>query len=273
MNSDHVASPPKARVAAQIQVVLLAGFAMSQHHLEKYRGLYGQFGVAGSEGVVPGLACMTVPRLCDRYAKRLAERLDRGQGPLVLHVFSGAVWIYFALNQFASAGLRRLIVGIVFESTPLDVQAEQFGRFAAWFAGRRYRPAWSRPFVPYRRVVGISARWEARNRAWMRAIPVWVQVLAIHSRQDPVADANYIQRYLDTLASLGCGVSALTLDSARHCLAIRDEPASYRAALGGWLARLYPAPSRPDIAEASTPAKRLGRSLPAPADAVSTEPS
>lgn len=223
--------------------VLLAGFGMQARHLQKYETLYRRLGVPDVHAFVPGVLNGTWPRRCDAYAKVLARRLEELDRPIVLHVFSGGVWVYYALNAFASDALRRRIVAVVFESTPLDVTPEQFGRFAAWFLGRRYHAGWSWPFVPYRWLVGISPRWEARNVQRMLNLPRHLQVLGIFADDDPVADPGFIASYLRALETQGLTVRALRLQAARHCLALRDACDRYVGALVGLLAEVRQLPS------------------------------
>ncbi|MCH9673061.1 MAG: TMEM53 family protein [Gammaproteobacteria bacterium] len=219
----------------ELRVLLLGGFGMRRRHLNAYCGVYRALGVSPMDAIALDVLTMTIPRQCDRFARRLLDRLERSNERLVIHLFSGAVWIYFALNAYASPALRARIVGVVFESTPLDSKPEQFGRFLSWKLGRNYRRYWSYPFYVYRTLVGISRKWESRNANRMLSVPSSTQVLFIYSHSDSIADAKYIERYIEQLRGKQVRVSALRLHEARHCLAIKDRKADYVAYLAGAL--------------------------------------
>ena len=187
--------------ADNVSVLIIGGFAMKPRHLMKYRKLYREQGIERVETLAPSILTMTVPRFADRAARQLLTQLQDHDGEIVLHLFSGAVWIYYALNEFAPDAVRSKIRAVVFESTPLDVKPEQFGRFMAWKLGRAYQPIWSRPFVLYRWLVGISPTWEARNRRNMLALPAAQKVLFVYSQSDVIAEPSYIDQYVTALHS------------------------------------------------------------------------
>lgn len=250
LHRDHRATGTGADLVADPDVVLLGGFGMADRHLRKYEQLYRRLGVHDVHLRSPGVLHGTIPRRCDAYARRLVAQLTALERPLVLHVFSGAVWIYYALNHFADEALRRRILGVVFESTPLDVTPEQFGRFTAWRLGRRFHRGWSRPFVLYRWLVGISPDWEADNVRRMLSLPAHLQILGIYADDDPVADSGFITHYFNALLRQGHRVRTLRLESARHCLAIRDHCERYCESLA-WLLSDVSLPAsapRPDAA-------------------------
>lgn len=222
---------------ADLNTLLIGGFGMRMAHLEKYRQLYVGLGVDMTTAITPSVLTMTIPARCEAYATRLAEGLERVPGAIRLHLFSGAVWIYYALNALASPQLRDRIVSVVFESTPLDSRAEQFGRFLAWRCGRSYQPWWALPFHPYRSAVGISQRWEAQNRRRMTNLPEHLRVLCIYSSADQVADARYIEAYIAALRLRKLRVTWLRLTNGRHCLAMRDDRQAYLSALTDSLPR------------------------------------
>lgn len=213
--------------------LMIGGFTMTGRHLDHYRHLYRELGLTRVLQRTPSLAAMSIPAFCERYARDLARECFTLEGGVHLHLFSGSIWIYYALNQIP--GIRARVRSVVMESTPLDVGAEQFGRFAAWRLRRTYGRGWSYPFMAYRRLVGISGRWEIENSKRMHALPAALPILSIYSKADPVADPDFIRHYNAELARRGCRVRALELDHARHCLAMRDEPERYRLTLSEFL--------------------------------------
>ena len=256
MTAAQQQAPANLGNSAGLAVFIVGGFAMKTKHLDKYKILYSELGVHHVELRSPTRVTMTIPRQCDRYARCLAHQLEQTERPIILHLFSGGVWIYYALNEFLSGAARRRIHAVVFESTPLDVKPEQFGRFAAWAAGFDYRPVWSYPFVLYRKLVGISSAWEARNRIRMFNLPQHLKVVFIYSKVDPVADPRYIEAYASQLHNRGIDVSTVVLSAARHCRAIHDQHSVYRETIAACVASLWQAPgasARVDLAPTEMP--------------------
>ena len=207
----------------KLSVIILGGFFMTVHHLKKYEQMYRQYGIENIELISPSIHNMTIPRLCERFARQLLRSLETKNNPAVIHMFSGAVWIYYALNDIAHSRERNKIKAVIFESTPLDVKPEQFGRFLAWKFKRNYQRSWSYPFVVFRLLAGISGKWEKRNLIRMTSIPSHLKVLCIYSKTDTITCKQFIEHYLDTLEQKGICVHRLLLNNARHCLAIRDS--------------------------------------------------
>ena len=222
----------------RLSVLIIGGFLMNIHHLKKYEQLYRQYCIDDVTLITPSLQNMTIPTLCEQFARKLLAFLECRRDSVVIHVFSGAVWIYYALNDLAHSKQRNKVKAVIFESTPLDVKPEQFGRFLAWKLQREYRPFWSYPFIAFRLLAGITSNWESRNLVRMESIPEHIKVLFIYSKNDKVISRKYIDQYNRLLKNKGIATYSLALNSARHCLAIRDDNSAYKNAIKQLLCNL-----------------------------------
>jgi hypothetical protein len=210
---------------------IIGGFGMSKQQLLRYMRLYLNMGFAEVKMFTPPMSVMTIPALCEKYAKRMIEIIRTQDEGIHFHLFSGSVWIFYALNDLCGEDMRRRIHSVVMESTPLDVKAEQFGRFLAWRLKRRYQAVYAIPFMFYRWFVRITPAWENRNRRRMLDVPQHCSLLCVYSKSDQIVDPLYIENYLHVLSIKGVNVKKLVLDQADHCHAIRDCPDKYEEAI------------------------------------------
>lgn len=245
----HPALLAHPQVHPQRQALIFGGFDMQPKHCRGISDLYRQHGVQSVTPLCHSLQQMTVVRLGDQQARRLAQRFANltAEDAVAVHLYSGSVFIFFRLLSHLPIAARRAIRTVVFECSPMDCQAEQFGRFASWRLGRDYRRRHAAPFVLLRPLAGITRRFEREHHAAMRLLDVDTAVHFILCEDDPIIDPGYVTAYHRDLLHKG-HASSLTLHrNARHCRALSDCPEPYQADLAQFLDRhwLSPQPEQP----------------------------
>ena len=235
------AGHPPSSVGERTRVVIFGGFGMQPHHCGQLAALYRQKQSDEVEVFCHSLHEMTVPRIGDRRAQQLAARFnqDESEGGLIVHLFSGAVFIFGCLLPYLKDSVREAIRGVVFECSPMDCKAEQFGRFLSWRLGREYAPKYALPFVALRPLVGITKRFELRHKHERLLLPTSARVHFIQCENDPIVDSGYVELFQRELIARGHEVSHTTHQRARHCRAITDCPKKYQADLREFLNRLW----------------------------------
>ncbi len=226
------ASAPRRRHA-----LIFGGFGMQSKHCSELAGIYSEHGASEVVALCHPLRQMVVPRLGLRRARKLAGNFARfGQGDdVVVHLFSGAVFIFFIMLKYMPEQARQSIRAVVFESSPMDCGAEQFGRYVSWRLGRTYRPLYAAPFVPLRPMTGITRRFEAQLREGRFILAPEAKIHFIQCKDDQIVDASYIDDYRRQLEARGHDTSERTYSGARHCRALSDCPADYRTDMAGLL--------------------------------------
>ena len=227
-------------------VVIIGGFGMTDRHLRYHERLYKSFGLTTIVRLTYPVLTLTRPKALRREATKLERMLleEHSGAPVVFHLFSGAIFLYHYLIGAMQSQLRARMRAVVFESTPLDLKSEQFGRFLAWRLGVRYRPIMNLPFIPYRRIVRIAGSGEIANERQIDATPTDLEALIISADNDPILSQEYITSYSARIAALGANVSRLRLSSARHCRAIIEDPGTYRESINCLLERACIAESK-----------------------------
>lgn len=212
---------------------------MQPRHCRGISDFYRQQGAQSVTLLCHSLQEMTVVRLGDRQARRLAQRFATltPHDEVVVHLYSGAVFIFFRLLGHLPKAACRAIRAVVFECAPMDCQAEQFGRFASWRLGRDYRRRHAAPFVLLRPLVGITRRFEREHHAAMRLLGVETAVHFILCEDDPIIDPDYVETYQRDLSDRGHATSLTLHRNARHCRALADCPDRYRTDLSHVLKR------------------------------------
>lgn len=238
--AEHAASIPQP----QRQALIFGGFDMQPKHCRGIADLYRQHGAQSVTPLCHSLRQMTVVRLGDRQARQLAHRFASltAHDEVVVHLYSGAVFIFFRLLGYLPVQARQAIRAVVFECSPMDCQAEQFGRFASWRLGRDYRRRHAAPFVLLRPLAGITRRFERDHHAAMRLLDAETAVHFILCDNDPIIDPGYVTAYHRELSDRG-HITSLTLHrGARHCRALSDCPQPYQTDLSHFLDRHWRSP-------------------------------
>lgn len=213
------------------RALIFGGFGMEPKHCSQLATLYQKFGAHRVTPLCHSLQQMTVPRLGDRQARKLAREfaLLGHHDDVVVHLFSGAVFIFFRMLGYLPEQARQAIRAVIFECSPMDCRAEQFGRFVSWRLDRNYGAHFAAPFLLLRPMAGITRRFEARHRQDMRRIPARALVHFVLCEDDPIIDPDYVEAYRQELTALG-HVTSMTIHSgARHCRALTDCRADYQA--------------------------------------------
>lgn len=223
----------------QRQALIFGGFGMRPEQCRGIGDFYRQQGAQSVTLLCHSLQQMTVVGLGDRQARRLAQRFASltPHDEVVVHLYSGSVFIFFRLLSQLPTAARLAIRAVVFECSPMDCQAEQFGRFTSWRLGRDYRRRHAAPFVLLRPLAGITRRFEAEHHAAMRLLDVGTAVHFILCEDDPIIDPDYVQAYQRDLSDRGHATSLTLHRNARHCRALADCPEMYRADLSRFLDR------------------------------------
>lgn len=218
-------------------VVIFGGFGMKRNHCTRLARLYRRLGAGEILVLTHPLHEMIIPRFGDRQARKLAAFFDSTDfnEDVTVHLFSGSVFLGGRILRYLSEEKKKAITSVVFECSPMDCKAENFGRFVAWRANRKYGRHFSAPFVPLRPLVGITRGFEAQIREGRFLIPPHAALHFIQSSDDPIIDPAYVDAYQQDLASAGYRTSMTVHPGARHCRALTDCPADYRADLAAFL--------------------------------------
>lgn len=224
------------------RTIIFGGFGMQPGHCAKLANIYRKDHGNDVVALCHSLHEMTIPRIGRRRARQLAEKINRyDDGDLTVHLYSGAVFIFGCLLPLLNDKVRESIRAVIFESSPMDCRAEQFGRFLSWRLGREYTPKYAAPFVALRPMVGITRRFQVRHRHERLLLPSHARVHFIQCANDPIIDSDYVETYRQELEARGHITSLTTHRDARHCRALSDCPADYRADLEGLFDTLWPA--------------------------------
>lgn len=238
------------------RVVIFGGFEMQPRHCQQLAALYREQQSNRVEVFCHSLHEMTIPRIGDRRARRLADWFNRNESDegLVIHLFSGAVFIFGGVLPYLKDSVLDKIRGVVFECSPMDCKAEQFGRFLSWRLGREYTFNYAAPFVALRPLVGITKRYERRHKHERLLLPTNAKVHFIQCENDPIVDNDYVEKYLQELTARGHETSKTTHQHARHCRAIKDCPKNYQADLRAFLNELW---SKENAGDETSPAAEI----------------
>lgn len=235
---------PGPIIHPQRLALIFGGFDMQPKHCRDISTLYRQHGAQRVTPLCHSLQQMTVVHLGDRQARRLAQRFAglTAHDEVVVHLYSGSVFIFFRLLSYLPTAARRAIRAVVFECSPMDCQAEQFGRFTSWRLGRDYRRRHAAPFVLLRPLAGITRRFEREHHAAMRLLDVDTAVHFILCEDDPIIDPDYVTAYHRDLSEKGHATSLTRHRGARHCRALSDCPEPYKTDLSRFLDRHWHSP-------------------------------
>ena len=224
---------------APARAVILGGFGMQPKHCQELESLYRENQICAVTPICHSLHEMTIFRIGNRRARELAGWFNAEcvEDKSVIHLFSGSVFIFGLFLTYLTDQARNSIQGVVFESSPMDCQAEQFGRFLCWRLGRPYARRYVLPFSVLRPLMGITPRFEKRHQRELLLLPKHTKFHFIHCDNDPVINMPYVESYSQTLRMRGHDVSMATYADARHCRALTDCPADYRVDLRAFLDR------------------------------------
>jgi len=180
---------------------------------------------------------MVVPALGDRQARKLADFFASTgyKDDVTVHLFSGAVFLAGRVLRILPEETKQAIKSIVFECSPMDCKAENFGRFVAWQLKHRHRFYHTAPFLPLRPLIGLNRRFEREIDEGRFLIPPSAALHFIQSHNDPIIDPAYVDAYRHDLDSRGYRTSGIVHHGARHCRALTDCAPEYRADLRAFL--------------------------------------
>lgn len=222
---------------ATSRALILGGFGMQPDHCRELEKLYRENQIATVTPICHSLPGMTVFRIGDRRARELAQWFNThcAEDHSVIHLFSGAVFVFGLFLSYLTEQARNAIHGVVFECSPMDCQAEQFGRFLSWRLGRQYSRRYALPFSVLRPLMGINRRFEVAHQRALLLLPTHTKFHFIQSDNDPIIDAAYVEAYGRSLEGRGHTVSMTSHADARHCRALSDRADDYRADLQAFL--------------------------------------
>jgi hypothetical protein len=221
--------------AKRLRLAVFGGFGMRFKHCERIARLYsemdGRIDVERTSLWCHSVSEMTIPRKGDRAIRRMVKSFNSPlkDEELIIHLHSGSVFIFFRMLPSFSDAARKSIRSVIFECSPMDCQAEQFGRFLSWTLKRNYGPRHALPFKILRPVFGINRAFESRHRQERLMLPVPARIHFIQCEDDPIVDPGYVARYREELDEQGHYTSLTSHRGARHCRARVDKPEEYRA--------------------------------------------
>lgn len=218
-------------------VVIFGGFGMRRSHCTRLARLYRRLGAGDILALTHPLHQMVVPALGDRQARKLAEFFAAAgyEEGVTVHLFSGSVFLAGRILRLLPEKTKCAIKSIVFECSPMDCKAENFGSFMAWRLNQRHRFYHTAPFIPLRPMMGLNRRFEREIHEGRFLIPPGAALHFIQSQDDPIVDPAYVEAYRQDLDSRGYRTSGIVHQGARHCRALTDCADEYRADLSAFL--------------------------------------
>ena len=218
-------------------VVIFGGFGMTRSHCTRLARLYRRLGAGDILVLTHPLHQMVVPALGERQARKLAAFFASAgyEEEVTVHLFSGSVFLAGRVLRLLPEKTKNAIKSIIFECSPMDCRAENFGRFVSWRLNQRHRFYHTAPFIPLRPLIGLNRRFERELHEERFLIPTGAALHFIQSHDDPIIDPAYVDAYRRDLASRGHRTSGIVHHGARHCRALTDCAAAYHADLRAFL--------------------------------------
>lgn len=210
-------------------VAVFGGFGMTTRHLRPLSKLYKKIGVENVSMLCHPLQELCIPAIGTWRARKVAKWLESitSEAPLVIHLFSRSVFLFFRALSYVSDASRQTIVGIIFECSPIDCKAEQFGRYLSWSLGKDYSVKYAIPFTLLRPIFGINRLFESRHQREQLLLPTHAAAHFINCTNDKIVNLDYIRVYQEKLARRGHKTSLTVHNQARHCQAIADNSRLY----------------------------------------------
>ena len=212
------------------RAILFGGFDMKPCHLSRLSKLYQKNNLSEVEILCQPLHMLSIPFFGARRALEIAEwmnGLDHNDGN-VIHVFSGATYLFARVLSHLTERARASIKGVVFECSPMDCGPEQFGRFVSWRLGRQYSSKYALPFIPFCSFAGLNERFKARYRMERMLLSVDTKVCFVLSSEDQIIDPSFVNEYKLELEKNGNITSMTEFKGAGHCRALLDCADDYR---------------------------------------------
>ena len=259
-------------------MVLLGWNGSTRAQVSKYEEVYRGFGFGSSLVFTPTVAdtygvdaaCLIAHRVVGEIADWGEQQGGEGEskGGVVVHVFSGSVYIWIRMLVWAELfypDVKDMIAGVVFDSTPIDASASNGTNAVLQVAGL--------PSVLYPPLYGLFwAYWNLimpwdpwvrkwKTRFWTSIFPdptIRVPMAFFYAKDDRIAPYTFIQDQASaliannidvTLALVPDDSASRTADSVSrdihsHCTHLLLHPVWYISRLRAFLASLpsLPAP-------------------------------
>ncbi|GBG85100.1 hypothetical protein CBR_g39560 [Chara braunii] len=215
-----------ADVAAYRPIVVLFGWMMSKRvHTTKYAQLYNQSGWDTLTCHPPTLHMWLPTRALHLAIQVLDELVKELQGrlrPIVLATFSGgSKACHYKLLQDAYGHIRRCVVGQIFDSSPIDHVSSLGVRFLSRRPGHPASPvrtaaAWGAAKLLDFFMLSESERQRVELRQTQVASAVIGPMLVIYSKDDDLAPAEYIDRFIADVTASGGRAHSLCWEKSEH---------------------------------------------------------
>ena len=224
------------------RVIIFGGFDMQPCHVNRLSKLYRSKNVSEVDIFCHPLHTLSIPLFGGRRALEVAEWMNglNNDEDKIIHVFSGAAYLFARVAFHLTKQTHKSVKGIVFECSPMDCGAEQFGRFAAWRLEQEYTSTFAIPFKPFCFFTGNNENFKARYRRERMLMPLETKVHFIRCDDDVLIDPNVVDEYRRQLEKKGNITSETIFKNAGHCRAVLDCFDEYRSDVSRFVEMVWP---------------------------------